>query len=129
MKNKEKFANEIFEIACGGTRISVDEKTGSIYPCSRMICSDCIFRGHVSCAPFIKEWLNSEYIETVIDWSKVPVDTHILVRNYEDQVWQRRYFAKYEDGVVYAWALGNTSWSSDNEITEWKYAKLEEMEE
>ena len=129
MKNKEKFANEIFEIACMGTRIAVDEKTGNICPCSHMCCSDCIFCGHISCQPFIEEWMNSEYIETVIDWSKVPVDTRILVRDSVDQQWCKRYFAKYQDGVAYTWAFSATSWNSNNEITKWNYAKLAEKEE
>ena len=36
--------------------------------------------------------------DCTIDWSKVEVDTPILVKNYEDEPWIKRYFAKYEDG-------------------------------
>ena len=35
--------------------------------------------------------------EHEIDWYKVAVDTPILVRDSEDEEWQRRYFAKYEN--------------------------------
>ena len=35
--------------------------------------------------------------EPEIDWYKVAVDTPILVRDSEDEEWQRRYFAKYEN--------------------------------
>lgn len=55
-----------------------------------------------------------DYID-VVDWSKVPVDTPILVKdNYED-CWHKRYFAKYENGVVFAFSCGSTKWSNDGD--------------
>ena len=74
-------------------------------------------------------WLMEEYEEPEVDWSKVAVDTPILVRNYESQEWEARHFAKYEDGVIYSWDGGSTSWTSKGNVTEWKYAKLAESEE
>lgn len=62
--------------------------------------------------------------ESEVDWSKVSVDTPILVRSHTDSVWNRRYFAKYEDGDVYAWVDGKTSWSSGGSMLSWNYAKL-----
>jgi hypothetical protein len=43
-----------------------------------------------------------------------------------EEVWKCRYFAMYEDGEVYAWQLGRTSWSNviKNSPIAWKYAKL-----
>lgn len=73
-------------------------------------------------------WLMEDYEEPKVDWSNVKVDTPILVRDYESQEWARRYFAKYENGQVYAWDSGSTSWSAYS-LTEWKYAKLAESEE
>ena len=67
-----------------------------------------------------------EYKEPETDWSKVEVDTPILVRDYESQKWEARHFAKYEDGVIYTWDGGSTSWTSKGNVTEWKYAKLAE---
>ena len=66
--------------------------------------------------------------EPEVDWTKVPVDTPILVRNGTDPTWHRRYFAKYEDGMVYTWAEGKTSWSSNGRIVRWDYAKLAEVD-
>lgn len=66
--------------------------------------------------------------EPEIDWSKVEVDTPILVRDDESDKWLKRYFAKYEGGVVYTWNFGRTSWTEDC-MTEWNYAKLAESEE
>ena len=67
--------------------------------------------------------------EPEIDWDKVAVDTPILVRDYESEAtWRHRYFAKHVNGVVYAWMLGRTSWSADNDddIFAWNIAKLAE---
>lgn len=76
-------------------------------------------------------WLLEDYEEPEVDWSKVEVDTPILVRTDEATPWVRRYFAKYEDGIVYVWNLGRTSWSAtnDKDVSAWPYAKLAESEE
>lgn len=74
---------------------------------------------------FKKSWLTD--IKEEIDWSKVPVDTKILVRDGEKEEFRRRYFSKYENGKIYAWESGRTSWNSDvDEVTCWEYAKVSE---
>lgn len=67
----------------------------------------------------------AEYLG-IVDWSKVVVDTPIFVRNRIEDVWNCRYFAKYEDGKVYTWCGGRTSWSNviSDEPVNWKYAEL-----
>lgn len=62
-----------------------------------------------------------------VDWSKVAVDTPILVRDNIFSKWVKRYFAKYENGRVYVWNNGSTSWSG-NRCTPWKLAKLPDKE-
>ena len=59
-----------------------------------------------------------------IDWSKVEVDTKVLVRDFGNNVWSKRYFAEYKDGEYYAYADGKTSWSSDGDETQWNQMKL-----
>lgn len=61
----------------------------------------------------------------IVDWESVEVDTPILVSN-DNKTWLKRYFAGYEDGKVYAWLNGKTSWSSICEFStgHFKYAKL-----
>ena len=66
--------------------------------------------------------LNSEL---EIDWSKVEVDTPILVKFSEDGKWTRRHFAKFEKGRVYAWDNGGTSYTCDS-CSLWNYAELAE---
>lgn len=62
----------------------------------------------------------------IIDWNKVEVDTPIFVKMKDDKVWKCRYFSKYENGKVYAWVDGRTSWSNRicDEPSCWDIAKL-----
>lgn len=95
-------------------------------------CAECDFgKGKSKCIPHLKKWLFSEYEEPEVDWSKVKVDTPILVKDMEEEEWTNRYFAKFVDGKVYAWMGGATSWSANSEynVNSWKYAKLAESEE
>ena len=62
-------------------------------------------------------------IEDKIDWNKVEVDTKVLVRDRSYNEWLKRHFAKYEDGKVYVFNDGRTSWSSRG-ITHWEETKL-----
>lgn len=62
-----------------------------------------------------------------IDWSKIPIDTKIWVKDFENNNWIPRYFAKYENGKVFAYDYGRTSWScGDESPLGWDYAKLPE---
>ena len=69
-----------------------------------------------------------EYEEPETDWSKVEVDTPILVRDGEDEEWIKQHFAECDGKVVCAWRAGKTSWTEDC-VMGWKYAKLAESEE
>lgn len=64
----------------------------------------------------------------IVDWSKVKVDTPVLVRDFENQDWKKRYFAFFDDELIYTWDGGATSWSVKNkDAIPWKYAKLAEV--
>ena len=126
MTNKEKYADKIIEIAAI-SKLAL--KDGKPIPCTRMRCSECgFFSPDHSCRFNACEWLDSEYVAPPVDWSKVAVDTPILVRDSEKESWRKRYFAKYYNGIVYAWGGGTTSWSAERS-TCWKMAKLAESEE
>ena len=108
MTNKEKYADKIIDIA---VRSKLALKDGKPVPCASMRCSECGFYStNYSCTHTACEWLDSEYVAPPVDWSNVAVDTPILVRDFEEDVWRNRYFAKYENGIVYAWGNGTTSW-------------------
>lgn len=132
MTNKEKYGNEIIELAANTGKLVL--KNGEPALCRETKCEECDFHGLDSCKGStynFREWLNSEYIEPPVDWSKVPVDTPILVRDSEEEAWKKRHFAKYEDNTVYAWGYGATSWSvlASSDVSDWEMAKLAESEE
>ena len=127
MKNYEKYAEEIK--GYNGDSICTDFIEPYIL---KSINAKCINTSCPKCHLYRTIWLMEEYKEPeepAVDWSKVKVDTPILVRDFEGSDWFRRHFAKYENGTVYAWDGGDTSWSGGDVMTMWKYAKLAESEE
>lgn len=62
MKNKEKYAKEIIEIACSGNAIAVTKEGERVVQCSGTACSECLFV-RCNCANEMKEWAEQEYIE------------------------------------------------------------------
>lgn len=132
MTNREKFAEQILDIACSNDAIAVNKATLEPIACVELECKDCLFNvfdDSIPCGEKRIKWANSEYVEPPIDWSKVAVDTPILVNDSTDHRWLKRYFAKYENGTVFAWSDGTTSWSSEGHTTAWKLAKLPEKEQ
>lgn len=65
----------------------------------------------------------------IIDWSKVPVDTPVIVWDKRPEISQRRYFAKFKHGQIFTWNEGATSWSafSKDACTSWLNGKLVEL--
>ena len=49
------------------------------------------------------------------------------MRYSEKGAWIRRNFAKYKDGIIYAWHGGGTR-QTESYMTPWNYAKLAESE-
>ena len=113
------------ELYLTNTMPMVDMESGyiNIYSCNKFEYANCL----KSVFPKIKgnEVLNIAKELGFIDWSKVKVDTPILVsQNKVD--WKPRYFARYTNGIVETWLCGCTSCSIDsaNDTCIWKYAKL-----
>lgn len=65
----------------------------------------------------------------IIDYSKVPVDTPILVWDDDSEKKLKRYFAFFENERVHTWGSGATSWSSNDRdyVSDWDYAELAEV--
>lgn len=55
--------------------------------------------------------------------NSLKVDDKVLVSK-DDITYSKRHFAKYENSLVYTFANGLTSWSSDGNLAEWKYYEL-----
>lgn len=130
MTNREKLAEQILDIACSGNSLAVNKTTLEPIACYELDCKDCLFNTYSCdyCGDKTEKRANSEYVEPPVDWSKVEVDTPILVRDNIFSKWVKRYFAKYENGRVYVWDNGATSWTGDR-CTPWKLAKLPEKEQ
>ena len=132
MKNYEKYADKIKTYTNGSSYCEEIIIPNVLKPLGK----PCVDTSCDVCNALTILWLMEEYEEPKepeTDWSKVEVDTPILVRNYEDTestavVWLKRYFAEYKDGLVYTWTNGRTSWNEDC-TNGWKYAKLAENEE
>lgn len=64
----------------------------------------------------------------IVDWSKVAVDTPVLVSS-NGIIWHKRYFAKADYCDIYVWNNGATSWSAkdNNDATTWAHIKLAEV--
>ena len=132
MKNYEKYAEKIKTYTNGSSYCEEIIIPNVLKPLGK----SCIDTRCDVCNALTILWLMEEYEEPEepeIDWSKVKVDTPILVRDNEDTesatvVWLKRYFAEYKDGLVYAWTNGRTSWNEDK-MHGWNYAKLAEDEE
>ena len=62
--------------------------------------------------------------EPKVDWTKVPVDTKVLVRDYEEENWTKRHFSKYEGGKIYTYPNGTSSFTNNGETISWNYCKL-----
>lgn len=110
--------------------------------CSETECKDCKFSpmdvskiDGLNCADRRKTWLKSH----CIDWTKVLIDTKILVRNkFHDPEWEPKHFAgmytnnKGESYPCY-YATGVTSWTAKDvariPVTNPNYIRLGVVEE
>lgn len=136
MKNREKYRKTIMELSrnmdagnlCGFRKRYVlpklyeDISQGS---CNNVNCE--------WCKVLLDIWLEEECEEyeeppkPAVDWSKVPVDTLVRVRNDEDSPWVLQYFKEFGEERNYkflAWSNGRTSKTAGGKRTGWKYCEL-----
>lgn len=94
MKNREKYAKEILDIACSGSNIAM--VNGNLLSCYDVNCSDCKFYSYSdneNCYDNITKWCEAEYIEksTLTPKEKQFLD---LIRE------EYTYMARDEDGLL-----------------------------
>ena len=126
MTNREKFEDELGEML--SAFLAVVE--GKPVHCEDIDCQECDFRGKCPVREkCVIDWLNAEYQEPPVDWSKVPIDTPVLA-SCDGERWYRRYFAGVRGGKPETYDVGATSWSVDGKRTcVWKFVKLAEGNE
>ncbi len=98
MKNKEKYAKEIVEIACDGHDIAVNKNTGKPESCKSLNCNECLFSGHgnQSCNDVTREWAESEYIEKSVISKKDRAFLDCLKKEY-------KFVSRDENGKLFAY--------------------------
>lgn len=65
MKNREKYTEEILDIACSGNRVAIRKDNKRLTTCEEICCCDCCFGDYVPCEEAVCEWAESEYVEQV----------------------------------------------------------------
>ena len=137
MKNREKYKNELMDV------IKMDGNTCGFvikHEVTRMFGTEMeSFCGETdcnACGTALQLWLDEEYEEPPkpeVDWSKVPVDTLVRVRDGEDEEWILRYFKGINEDSLRrryeAWESGATSKTADDCTEYWKYCELAEEED
>lgn len=124
MTRREKFSEMMLDMAINANVFAVKNEKPCL--CDRLSsCCDCEISGSsATCEEAFAEWLNEEYVEPPVDWSKVPIDTPILVKNYKNDPWMKKHFAGVcECGGIYSWKYSGTSWTSGRTEV-WNFAKL-----
>lgn len=72
----------------------------------------------------LEDIVNGDF-EEAINWENIPLDTPIMVRDFDSESWVMRYFAFYKFGKVYCWFDGHTSDDNNDEGAKcWQQAKL-----
>lgn len=99
MKNREKFAKEILDVACRGINIAVTKGNKIVY-CSNTPCELCMFDScgkHIgrsqACADRFYEWAESEYVEKPTLTTKEKKFLDLLLPNY-------KYIAREKNGFL-----------------------------
>lgn len=135
MTNYEKYKDEIIKALFVTGSIGINKETGEFLGCGNLHCDgDCLFgidTGGMCTLETTQKWLDSAYVESKkeeVDWSKVPIDTKVLVSD-DSKDWVRGYFAGYDrrNRIIYTFQYGATSWTNENiGRIEWRYVKLAE---
>lgn len=113
---------------------AVNKKTGEVLKCEHLSCELCLFFGGV-CGENRLKWLDQPAFdpEKDIDWSKVPVDTPVLVWNRDTGTECRRHFCELKGAEPYifrTFAIGKTSWTAyECDRSDWKHCKLYRQED
>ena len=94
MKNREKYAEELLNVACAGKRAAIDKQTMQIRGCEGLSCGNCLFSCG-DCDTKLAEWAESEYVE--------PVKISKRDRTFLDYIEGHKYIARDGDGELYVY--------------------------
>lgn len=108
MKNAEKYKKEIMQCVKGEID-SCEYIKNTVFPTYHIRCEDVDCE---KCDLLLGLWLDEEYECDGTDWSKVLVNTPVLVTDNHDG-WDKRYFAEYDQqkNIIWVFPNGCDSWS------------------
>lgn len=140
MKNREKFRDKIVKNA--RRAIDEEERISACEFINRIVLPtfgdgvSCFTINCVWCKFLLGIWLDEEYIEPPkpeVDWSNVPVDTLVQVRDRDDEEWELKYFKGIDNedpaNRFMAWIDGATSKTAYGDYEKWTYCELVEDED
>ena len=111
MKNRQKFAKEILDIACKGSRIAIKHDCVIPCVCSKIECSDCQFDFYDDCEEGIENWCESEYVENPTITSREKKFLDLLLTKW-------KYIARDENKNLYVFdslpIKGYDGWCIEN---------------
>ena len=144
MKNREKYLEELLNVACTGKKIAIDKRTMQIRSCEGLSCGHCLFSGCGDCDMKLAEWTESEYIENPViskrdraflDYIGERAEWMTKDCNGEISVWTTKpkksvNFCAWMDGLYNCLSMSNidfpmVKWS---DAEPWKIEDLKELE-
>lgn len=139
MKNREKYRDEILNSVFRGNveeycEFAKKNVLPNLTDCTNGECEE--LSSCMLCRTIFAFWLDEEYIEPPkpeVDWSKVPVDTLVRVRDSKSEEWKLQYFKCVSETIpthkFEAWDDGRTSKTANNSYRLYKYCELVEDED
>ena len=114
MKNREKFAKEILNVACNGRLMAVT-KDNEVVCCDNINCESCMFESLVgrsqACSDRLREWAESEYVEKPTITSREKNFLDLIVSKW-------KYIARDKDKNLYVFdslpSKGDNGWRIEN---------------
>ena len=135
MKNREKYKNELMNVIKKDGKLCEFVKKHEVF---RMFGKNSISYCKmtcVTCGTALQLWLDEEYGEPPkpeVDWGKVPVDTLVRVRDYENAEWVLRHFCEWNgdmDRKYSTFPKGRSSKTATYYIESWRFCELVEDED
>ena len=119
MKNREKFAKEILDIACKGNHFGVT-KAGEIISCPDTDCAKCLFNDDIDCDISLEQWSESEYVEKNTITSREKKFLDVLLPKW-------KYIARDSNNSLFIYPIKpirfGTCWMVKNDYNVYKIAK------
>ena len=119
MKNREKFAKEILDIACKGNHFGVT-KAGEIISCPETDCAKCLFNDDIDCNISLEQWSESEYVEKNTITSREKKFLDVLLPKW-------KYIARDSNNSLFIYPIKpirfGTCWMVKNDYNVYKIAK------